>query len=369
MFCGQCGKEIPEGKSFCTSCGAPVVKKETPEAAAPVAAPAAVQAAPVVPAPAAPKKRKTWPIIAGVVGILVVVAVVLVLVLVVFKGSSPTSAVASFFKGIENKDSAAVMKTIDTAWFKGNSELESTFKKEVLATMPEGVKFTGLQYSTSVSGAKGTVNVTKGTINYTENGKKQSVDITKLDGGNKYDMVKVNGTWYISPTTFGAVFASSFKDAADKVFNESLEPKSLEIEQAFKSLSALMSAQPAPSAQQLNAQLAQVEAVVKDYKSICDKAKAEYEKIVDLNGTGIEDHKKYAQAAIGFIDTSIEVFDESIAFLKYVTDVKAQTEAGATPDMNAYNQKTTEYSQKVGELEKKLSDYQSQMSELEKKLQ
>ena len=383
MFCEECGKEVPEGKLFCTHCGAPVVNQEAHVAAAPspppaaeaLAPPQAVQpAAPVPQVPfatvgAAPKKRKVWPIVAGVVGVLVIVAVVLVLVLVVFKGSNPSSVVASFFKAIENKDSAAATKTIDTSYFKGNSELEATFKKEVLGTMPDDVKFTGMQYSTNVSGTKATVNVTRGTASYSEDGKEQSVDMTELDGGNKFDMVKVNGTWYISPATFGGVFASSFKDAADKVLNESVVPKLSEIEKAFTSLGEMMSAQPPPTAQRMNEQLAQVQSVLDEYNSIFDKAKAEYQKILDLNGSGIEDYQKYAQAAIGFIDTQTKVFDESIALLKYVADVMAQSEAGAPPDANAYDQKTSQYSQQAAELEKKLNDYKAQMNELENKLQ
>jgi hypothetical protein len=344
-----------------------------PAAVAPATPPAPTPEAPapVVPAAAvsAPKKRKTWPIIAGVVGVLVIVAVVLVLVLVVFKSPSPSSPVAAFFKAVENRDTTAAMKTVDASYFKGNTGLEATFKKEVLGTMPDNVKFTGMKYSTQVAGDKATVNVTQGNAIYTQDGKRHSIDMTKLDGGNKFDMVKVNGTWYISPTTFGGVFASAFKDSAEKAFKDSIEPRSADIEKAFKSLSAMMSAQPTPSSQQMKAQSAQVEAVLKEYKSACEKTKAEYQKILDLKGSGIEDYKKYAEAAIAFIDTSIKVYDESIEFINYVTDVKAQSEAGATPDVNAYNQKTADFSAKVEELSKKLSDYQQQMTELETKLQ
>lgn len=389
MFCGKCGKEVPEGKSFCTSCGEPVIKKEEAKAATPAPPPAAAAPQPPVgqvapppapgqaPAPpvtaapaagAAPKKRKAWPIIVGVVCLLVIVAVVLVLVLVVFKGSSPSSTVASFFKAVENKDNAAAMATIDVAFFKGNSELESTFKREVLDTMPEGVKFKGMQYSTQTSGDKATVNVTKGTATYAQDGKTESVDITKLEGGNKFDMVKVDGKWLISPTTFGGVFAKAYKDAADKIFEEEIVPKSSEMETAFKNLSASMSAQPTPTAQQLTAQLASVEAVLKDYRKLSEEAKSEYEKVADLSGTGTEEYKKYAKAAIGFIDTSLEVFDESIAFLKYVIDVKAKSETGTVPDMNVYNQKTSDYTTKVTELEQQLSEYQEQMDSLDKEL-
>ena len=31
MYCGQCGKEIPEGNAFCEFCGAPVETPEPPQ--------------------------------------------------------------------------------------------------------------------------------------------------------------------------------------------------------------------------------------------------------------------------------------------------------------------------------------------------
>jgi hypothetical protein len=372
MFCFNCGKEVPEGKSFCTNCGAPVAKSEDTSSGveAQVRPPE-----PTPPAPAttgiapAPKKRKIWPVVLGIVAVLVVVAVVLVLVLVVFKSSSPTSAVAGFFKGVENNDSAAVMKVIDPTYFKQNKELEAIFKKEVLGTMPEGVKFSGIQYSATTRGNKGTVKVTKGTISYTENGKKQTVDITKLDSGNKYDMVKVDGTWYISPTTFASVFGRAFKKSADAVMNESLGPKSIALGKAFGDLSASMSATPTPGSQQMKAQLAQVEQQVKEYKDASAKAKAAYQKIAEISGSNVANYKDYANAAVGFIDSSNEVFSTSAAFLDYVVSVKAAAEAGQTPDMNAYNQKTAEYSAKVTELQKKMSDFQAQMNALDKKME
>jgi hypothetical protein len=397
MFCSNCGKEIPEGKAFCTNCGAPAAKEPTAggapatppappapsaatssQAAEPTSSAQATLVAPPPQPPAAPptvanapspKKHKKWPIIAGIVGVLVVVAVVLVLVLVVFKGSSPTKAVQGFFDAVQKSDSAAAMKVIDPTYFEKNKELEAVFKKEVLGTMPEGVKFTGLEYKTTVNGSTGTVDVTKGTIIYTQDGKKHTVDITKLDGGNKYDMVKVNGTWYISATTFAGVFGKAFKESADTVMKNSLEPMSLEVGDAFSALSKSMSATPTPTAQQMKDQLTQVEAKLKEFKAASEKAKAAYEKIADISGSNVANYKNYATAAIGFIDSSNAVFNESLALLQYVVNVKAEQEAGKTPDMTAYNQKTAEYAQKLADLEKKMTDYQDTMNKIDKTLQ
>ena len=117
MFCKNCGKEMPDGTSFCTECGTPQDKVEasapttppvppaTPpappvEQAAPAQTPVtppAGQGAPPPPIPPAagapfieaPKRRKTGLII-GVVGLVVLLAVAVVLV-VVLLGSSDTS--------------------------------------------------------------------------------------------------------------------------------------------------------------------------------------------------------------------------------------------------------------------------------------
>jgi hypothetical protein len=90
MKCPSCGAENPDGKEFCGDCGAklpdevPAAVPEppaappvapppayTPPATAPVAPPAyTAPVAPVAPVPAAPKKKLTGPVIAIVVGVL-----------------------------------------------------------------------------------------------------------------------------------------------------------------------------------------------------------------------------------------------------------------------------------------------------------
>jgi len=382
MFCGKCGKEVPEGKSFCTHCGAPVVKTDDKQESAtptttptpPVATPApptpAVIVPPVTPQVAAPgKKRKVWPIVAGIAGVLVIVAVVLVLVLVVFKGTSPAGTVASFLKAAQTKNVNAAMKVVDTAYFKGDSQLEALFKKEIFADLPNNVQFVGLEYTTSVNGNKATVEVTNGKANYTVDGKKKSIDFATPEAPRKMEMVKVGGNWYISPATFGNVFAGAYKKSGDKLANEELAAKATDLQKEFASLGAMMSAQPTPSSQQMKAAIAKVEPVLKEYESVSEKTKAEFQKILDLGGSGLDDYKSYAKAAIGSVDTSTAVFDESVGLMKYVADAKAQMETGAAPDANAYNQKIADFTQKTNDLEKKLSDYQQQMSDLDKQLQ
>jgi hypothetical protein len=85
MFCANCGKAVAEGLAFCTNCGAPAPKDDSPavaeptpvEAAAAVAAEATTEVAPVVapaapelvPAPAALAPTEVQPVVsAGVAG-------------------------------------------------------------------------------------------------------------------------------------------------------------------------------------------------------------------------------------------------------------------------------------------------------------
>ncbi len=374
MFCSKCGGEVQEGKTFCTHCGAPLVKVEVPkpQAAAAPPAPASTSAreAPAAAAPAgAPGgKRWLWLLAAGVGAALLVAAVVLVLVFVVFKSSGPSATVASFFKAVESGNTDAVAKTIDTSFFKDDEEMEKVFKEEILGTMPEGAKFEGMRYETDTTGGRAVVKVTNGTLSYSEDGKRQTLDITRLENGNRFDMVEVNGAWLISPTTFGGVFAGAFKEQADGVFSNEIEPKAGELEKAFTDLSSSMSADTLPSAQDLRGQLNSAKKLLEEYRSLGKKAKAKYKRMQDLSGSGLEDYKAYAAAGIGFIDTSLRMFDESTKFLDYVIGVLARREAGTMPDLDEYNRKTEEYTRLTAELEQRLSGYQEKMESLGEKL-
>lgn len=377
MFCSKCGGEVQEGKTFCTHCGAPLVKVEVPKpqaAAAPPAQPAPASApareapAEVTPAGAPGGKRWLWLLAAGVGAALLVAAVVLVLVFVVFKSSGPSATVASFFKAVESGNADAVAKTIDTSFFKDDEEMEKVFKEEILGTMPEGAKFEGLRYETDTTGGRTVVRVTSGTMSYSEDGKRQTLDMTKLSNGNRFDMVEVNGAWLISPTTFGGVFASAFKEQANAIFNNEIEPKAGELEKAFTDLGSSMSADTLPSAQELKGQLNSAKKLLEEYRSLGKKARVKFKKMQNLSGSGLENYKAYAEVGKEFIDTSLKMFDESTKFLDYVIGVLARREAGTMPDLEEYNRKTEEYTRLAAELEQRLSEYQEKMESLNEKL-
>lgn len=383
MFCKNCGKQLQEGKAFCTECGAPVEKpveatKPQPPAqppapvqpqppAQPPATPAAAQA-PIVP-PSVGRKRKVWPIVVGVVaGIAVVTAVVLVLVLVVFKSPSPQAAVEKFFTAAENKDADAAMALMDKEYFKGDTALEKLWKEEVFSDMPADVDFVEVKYRTNVKGDKATVEVVEGKVTYTEDGKEKTQDLTEIQGEKVFDMVKKGGEWLISPATFGGVFAESYRQAGDKVFTESILPAAAKLETQFTDLGNMMSAQPTPTAAQIQLQEDVVKATLDSYKAAAKDAKAAYEKVKDLSGRDVENYQKYAEAAIGFIDASISLFDESVALIDYVIAEKAQSEAGGVVDMNAYNARVSDASAKITQLENQMNEYQQQMEDYEQKL-
>ena len=92
MFCTECGKDVPEGRAFCTNCGYQMAEAQPPGAAPPPPGQVPPPAQPAVPV-TKPKSNKTLiGVIIGVVALLVIVAVVLVLVFVVFKGNDTAKA-------------------------------------------------------------------------------------------------------------------------------------------------------------------------------------------------------------------------------------------------------------------------------------
>lgn len=111
MFCTECGKDVPEGSTFCTNCGAQMVEAPPPGTAPapPGQMPPAVQPMAQV---AKPKSKKTMiGVIIGVVALLVIAAVVLILVFVVFKGSDTAKAKEYMKKGDEKRQSVASQGT------------------------------------------------------------------------------------------------------------------------------------------------------------------------------------------------------------------------------------------------------------------
>ena len=76
MFCGKCGNNVPDGAAVCPACGAPTV---------------------AAPAPGAKKPNKN--LIAGIVGVVVVIALVIVLISSC-GGGSPESMAEDYFDAI-----------------------------------------------------------------------------------------------------------------------------------------------------------------------------------------------------------------------------------------------------------------------------
>lgn len=89
-FCTSCGKEVPPGKKFCEYCGTPIEQPAAPPAAPPIlsAAPASLQASTVPPSRGSAKTI----VIAGIVGILIILASVYFIGLPLIRGSPGTGS-------------------------------------------------------------------------------------------------------------------------------------------------------------------------------------------------------------------------------------------------------------------------------------
>jgi hypothetical protein len=112
-----------------------------------------------------------------------------------------------------------------------------------------------------------------------------------------------------------------------------------------------------------------VKKVLDSYKSTAAEVKASYEKLEDLSGSDATQYQDYTKAAVGFIDTSTALYEESLALIEYAADTKAKVEAGGQVDMNVYNQKVADSSAKLTTLQQQMDAYQQQMDDLEKNFQ
>lgn len=140
MFCEKCGKEVKEGKAFCTECGAPV--KQMPAAAPgqpapppPAAQPIPPAAAPGLPGVAAPvpqKKKRTGLVVGIVVTAVVIITAVLLVVLLAF--SSDTGQA----KSLINK-AAPIMKGLTVKGTKLGNDLGSLL--ENIAKIPTAAAY------------------------------------------------------------------------------------------------------------------------------------------------------------------------------------------------------------------------------------
>jgi hypothetical protein len=113
MFCGKCGKQLPEGSAFCNNCGAPVSKppvkavpvKTTP-ATAPVEAKTSVeQTIPVEAAPSAKAKKSRGG--KALIGI-GIVAVVIILIAALSNGGGSKSKSTGYVAGNSKSDTSSL---------------------------------------------------------------------------------------------------------------------------------------------------------------------------------------------------------------------------------------------------------------------
>ncbi len=240
MFCDECGSEIEDGSLFCEQCGASLAEGEpTPARGAlstpPPVPPGTESMAPPPPAPpggqpgaqwgAAPQpaappagKGKLLPVLVTLGVLLVVGVVAVVLMLTVFKEKdtgkkeedstpAPSATAEAYLKALEGGDLDALLDLIDPAFIedlKGEygKEYKSILKGYFLDPLPEGVKFSGLEFSEEVNGDRAEISLVKGEVTYRdESGKKVTEDLAgALD--DTLGLVRRNGVWYLDMESF-----------------------------------------------------------------------------------------------------------------------------------------------------------------------
>ena len=219
MFCSKCGANVPEGNSFCTSCGTPVVNNEQGNQQFNVYN----NGYPMYPNNQ-PYKKNNNVVIGIIVG--VIVAAIIIICIIAFSGqkyrsestyssksggekkesnsgpNSPEGVFSSFMDAFLNGDTATVQRCLapyermddDDAesWVSQNSDLKDRFSYEI----KEVSEFTDderdyyideIEFHSGYDADKIT-NVSSVKIDYYVNGLR-SVSVAV--------MVKIDGTWYI----------------------------------------------------------------------------------------------------------------------------------------------------------------------------
>jgi len=236
MNCPECGKPVEEGAPYCGNCGATLGIQagseeggvDTTPHEEPVASPE--PAPPAAPSPArdeatspraaqrAKRKSRRKALLFGGVGLLVIAAVVLVLVFVVFKGdtggggkqevtSDPGAAVELFFQGIVDADVDTLISAIDPVYMEEyEAEYGQDYKNLLegffLATNPEELEITGLEFEVEKNGDEAVVKIVAGTATYLDaNGEKVTEEVTE-NVITDFETVRVDGRWYVSMSTF-----------------------------------------------------------------------------------------------------------------------------------------------------------------------
>lgn len=361
MFCQECGQELPPDQKFCTNCG---------ESVQPAGRTTSAPAAPAVAgAPVKPARKWLLPVLACV-GVAVVVAAVLVLVLVVFKGGGgPESVVGQLLKAAQAKDTGAAMKTIDPDAFKNNKGLEETFKTKLFEGITSGAeaKFTGVSYNTKTGGDKGTVKIVKGTMTVTKGGKQETTDLAKSGGMTTFNMVRKNGKWYISLSSFGNIIAADLYEKAKKITEGSMQDATDKLLEAVTDFGEFFNQQPAPTGQQAKEKLNELYPMVQDYKQEVDKANALLKEIGELKGSNLEEYLEYADLALELFEVRVKLFEKAMEMYKFAVNLKISAETGQPIDQSTQQQyeqmskEIQELTKKEGDLMKKVMDIASDL--------
>lgn len=380
MFCNKCGEDIAPDDDFCVKCGAPVKRTETegeaaprpaPPPPAPSAPPPITQAAPGI-TPAAPpasvkKPRKTQMAVAlGIVALLAIVAVVLVLVLVVFKGGhGPDEVAREFYRAAEAKDMDAMIALMDRESLQSNPELEKVFREEYFKGVSGDVKIKGLELEAEVSGDKATVEATAGTATYVLEGKRET---DALSEENPLEMVKRNGEWYIDPTSFADVCAIAYINKGNEL-TDSAAAIAAQVTSALDSFTSFMSSSLyMPPSQQVRDNLNVIAPLVGSMKAEAEKAKPEYQKVLNIEGEYVEGYKEYANMAIEYLDRGILWVDKIVEIVGYSVNSAAAVESGQPFDYNAYNRTNDALYKQLNDIYQGLSDLWDKRNELRNRL-
>ncbi len=185
-YCRYCGSPYEGAPRFCRACGRPLVY-------------------------APPRRRDLKWLWIGLSALIVVVAVVLVLTLAVFGGdgnlATPEKAVAQLLGALEKKDFEAVLKLIDprvAGVFSDKSQAD-VFQVTLEELLPyKDMKFKDIVTSTKMTSEKtATVTIVAGSVTITGlDGSIQTENVAEAEGPMSFDLVKVDGKWYLSSIPF-----------------------------------------------------------------------------------------------------------------------------------------------------------------------
>ncbi len=227
-YCGNCGNALEAHQRFCPKCGHPAggqASEQQPAAAPPppptgyYQAPAYDQgqgyAAPAAPPWSQPQRKSRLGMWIGIGAAVVVIAVALGLIFGVFKddifggggaASTPEQTVRNMLTAMENKDADTVLDLLEPGAMEslGGFMSEDALKEAMSAGLFEfeSLKFSGIELSTEKTGeTSATVTIIKGSVTITDNGEAQTEDVSEADEPVTFDLVKIDGSWYLDPSS------------------------------------------------------------------------------------------------------------------------------------------------------------------------